>query len=363
MPDKEFIAAPLKNAVESGSVCWEAPSNIALVKYWGKKENQIPANPSISFTLKNCKTTTTLNYVKVPDEATSSQEIEFDVIFEGVKKESFKPKIASFFKRILPYCSYLNGFKFEVVSGNSFPHSSGIASSASGMSALALCIMSLEKSIFSEMDDDFFYKKASFLARLGSGSACRSVKGDLVVWGEHKEIPLSNDTYGIQYPFKIADVFKDFQDTILLVDKGKKQVSSTLGHNLMHGHPFAQARFQQAKDHLEALIPVFENGDLNEFIKIVEREALTLHSMMMSSDPYFLLMKPNTLAIINKIWEKREESKIPVCFTLDAGANVHMLYPSKYKEEILDFVKSELVVYCENGHYICDEIGNGAKEL
>ena len=363
MPDKEFIATGLKTVAKSGSVCWEAPSNIALVKYWGKKENQIPANPSVSFTLKNCKTTTTLNYVKVFEKNKISEEIEFDVIFEGVKKESFKPKIAAFFKRILPYCAYLKQFKFEVVSENSFPHSSGIASSASGMSALALCVMSLEKELFPEVTEDYFYKKASFLARLGSGSACRSVKGDLVVWGAHKEIPFSSDEYGIEYPFKIADVFKDFQDTILLVDKGKKKVSSTVGHNLMHGHPFAEARFKQAHDHLNALIPVFEQGDLEQFIKIVEREALTLHGMMMSSDPYFLLMKPNTLAIINKIWEKREESKIPVCFTLDAGANVHMLYPSKNKEEILEFVKNELVVYCENGHYICDEIGQGSKKL
>ena len=363
MPDKEFVAAELKTTAESGSVSWEAPSNIALVKYWGKKENQIPANPSVSFTLKNCKTTTTLNYVKVSEDTSISEEIEFDVIFEGVKKESFKPKIAAFFKRILPYCAYLKQFKFEVVSKNSFPHSSGIASSASGMSALALCVMSLEKELFPEITEDYFYKKASFLARLGSGSACRSVKGDLVVWGKHKEILLSSDEYGIEYPFKIADVFKDFQDTILLVDKGKKKVSSTVGHNLMHGHPFAEARFNQAHDHLNALIPVFEQGDLEQFINIVEREALTLHGMMMSSDPYFLLMKPNTLAIINKIWEKREESNIPVCFTLDAGANVHMLYPSKNKEEILEFVKNELVVYCENGHYICDEIGQGSKKL
>ena len=115
MPDKEFIATGLKTVAKSGSVCWEAPSNIALVKYWGKKENQIPANPSVSFTLKNCKTTTTLNYVKVSEEAPISEEIEFDVIFEGVKKESFKPKIAAFFKRILPYCAYLKQFRFQKI--------------------------------------------------------------------------------------------------------------------------------------------------------------------------------------------------------------------------------------------------------
>ncbi|MDN3595460.1 diphosphomevalonate/mevalonate 3,5-bisphosphate decarboxylase family protein [Zunongwangia endophytica] len=363
MPDKEFVAANINTAVENGSVSWEAPSNIALVKYWGKKENQIPANPSLSFTLKNCKTTTKLNYVKVSEDHQNSEEINFEVVFEGVKKESFKPKIASFFKRILPYCAYLKQFSFEVVSENSFPHSSGIASSASGMSALALCVMSLEKSLFPEMSEDFFYKKASFLARLGSGSAGRSVKGSMVVWGEHKDILLSSDYYGIEYPLKTDAVFKDYQDTVLLVDKGIKQVSSTVGHDLMHGHPFAEARFKQANDHLSELIPAFEKGDIQSFIKIVESEALSLHSMMMSSDPYFLLMKPNTLALIHKIWEKREESGIPVCFTLDAGANVHMLYPAEYKKEILEFVKNELVVYCENGHYICDEVGEGSKML
>ncbi len=81
MPDKEFIATGLKTVAKSGSVCWEAPSNIALVKYWGKKENQIPANPSVSFTLKNCKTTTTLNYVKVSEDNQNwFQKILFHIV-------------------------------------------------------------------------------------------------------------------------------------------------------------------------------------------------------------------------------------------------------------------------------------------
>ncbi len=139
----------------------------------------------------------------------------------------------------------------------------------------------------------------------------------------------SSDLFGIKYPFKVHDVFLNYQDTILLVDKGQKQVSSSVGHNLMHAHPFAEARFKQAHDNLDKLKPIFEGGDLDSFMNLVESEALTLHSMMMSSNPYFILMKPNTMEIINKIWEFRETTKLPVCFTLDAGANVHVLISGK----------------------------------
>jgi len=85
--------------------------------------------------------------------------------------------------------------------------------------------------------------------------------------------------------------------------------------------------------------------------------------MMMTSMPYFILMKPNTLEIINKIWKFRNETKIPVCFTLDAGANVHVLYPENVRVETLQFIKDELVGYCQNGQYICDEIGFGAQKV
>ena len=111
------------------------------------------------------------------------------------------------------------------------------------------------------------------------------------------------------------------------------------------------------------MIPIFENGDLEAFIKIVESEALTLHAMMMTSMPYFILMKPNTLQIINAIWKYRNETKTPVCFTLDAGANVHVLYPENVKESVLQFIQSELVGYCQNGQYLCDQIGFGAATL
>jgi len=361
MRDQDFIPKQFSGNIEKGEVTWKSPSNIALVKYWGKKDNQIPANPSVSFTLKNCKTTTKMEFQQKPEP---SATFDFELYFEGKRKEDFKPKIQQFFKRIEQYAPFLKDYKFIIHTENSFPHSSGIASSASGMSALALCVMSLEKELNPEVaNNEFFYKKASFLARLGSGSACRSLEGELIEWGEHQNIPESSDLFGIKYPFEIDEVFKSYQDTILLVDKGQKQVSSSVGHNLMHGHPFAEERFAQAHSNLDKLKQIFASGNLEEFIAIVESEALTLHAMMMSSNPYFILMKPNTLQIINKIWEFRESTKTPICFTLDAGANVHLLYPEKHKEEVLEFIKNELVAYCEKGQYICDQVGKGAEKL
>ncbi|WP_394974758.1 diphosphomevalonate decarboxylase [uncultured Croceitalea sp.] len=360
MTESDFV---LKGSFEyplEGNIVWKAPSNIALVKYWGKKPNQIPANPSISFTLDACATTTSLSFKKLEQK---SNFFSFDLLFEGKAKEDFKPKITTFLERIEKYVPFLKEYHFNIETSNSFPHSSGIASSASGMAALSLCLVSIEKMINPSLEEAFLKQKASFLARLGSGSACRSIEGDLIQWGEYKNITESSNLYGVKYPFDVHSVFKNYHDTILLVHKGQKTVSSTVGHDLMHNHPFAEERFKQAHINLDKLNATFKEGNLDNFIAIVESEALTLHAMMMTSLPYFILMKPNTMEIINRIWEFRKRSKTHVCFTLDAGANVHVLYPESEKKEVFQFIKDELVAFCENGHYICDRIGYGAKEL
>lgn len=360
MTEQDFVPKIVDYKTIEGKVTWRAPSNIALVKYWGKKENQIPANPSISFTLNSCATTTSLSYKKSKNK---SRSFSFDLFFEGKPKEDFKPKIATFFDRVEKYLPFLKEYHFKIETSNSFPHSSGIASSASGMAALSLCLMDVERQLTPEINEDYFYKKASFLARLGSGSAARSIKGSLVQWGRHEDLRESSDLYAVEYPFEADPIFNDYCDAILLVDKGQKQVSSTVGHDLMHGHPFADRRFDQAHENLTKLKSIFADGNLKEFIKVVESEALTLHAMMMTSQPYFILMKPNTLEIINKIWAFRKATNTHVCFTLDAGANVHVLYPQNEKEIVNQFIKNELVVYCENGQYICDEIGQGAEKI
>lgn len=369
LTQKDFIAKPSTHKVDSAAFSWSAPSNIALVKYWGKLENhtdadgllmsQIPANPSLSFTLSACKTITSVNF----ESRNPDGNFSFDLLFEGQPKEEFKPKIQKFFERIEIYCPYLKDFHLSINTQNTFPHSSGIASSASGMAALAMNIMSLERVLYPEMSQDFFEQKASFLARLGSGSACRSIRGNAVVWGYHKEIHDSSDLFGVAFSETIHPNFKNYQDTILLVDRGEKKVSSTAGHDLMHQHPFAQERFAQAHRNLSQLKSVLQNGDLETFITIMENEALTLHAMMMTSVPYFILMHPNTLEVINHIWNFRNQTKIPVGFTLDAGANVHILYPENVREEVLQFIQNELVGYCQNGQYICDVVGEGSQQI
>ena len=359
MNTDQFIAKSTLKFVETASFTWQTPSNIALVKYWGKSNPQIPKNASISFTLNNCHTITRVDFIKKE----KSDEVVFNLFFEGKQKDEFKPKIAEFFKRVQSYCPYILEYEMTINSENSFPHSSGIASSASGLSAIAMCLMSLEKELNPNLSVDKIHKKASFLARLGSGSASRSIEGPLVVWGNHPEIEGSSDLFGIQFPYKVHPFFENYQDVILLVDKGEKQVSSTIGHNLMHKHPFAENRFLQANENLSKMSKILQEGNSKDFINLVESEALTLHAMMLTSNPYFILMKPNTLEIINKVWEYRQENSSNICFTLDAGANVHVLFPENEKENILQFIDNQISKYCQKNHYICDTVGFGAKRL
>ena len=352
--EQQFISnlSTTSFSIEEGSVNAKSPSNIALVKYWGKKKNQIPTNSSISYTLTNSYTETELKF-----EKKNSDNFEVEVYLEGEKKDSFSPKIITFFERIIDYVPFLKAYKFTVYTHNSFPHSSGIASSASGMSALALCLVQIENNLGANLSEEESLKKASFLARLGSGSACRSVFKGLVEWGENDFIKDSSDLYGTKYPdIEIHEVFKTFHDTILLIHEGQKSVSSTVGHNLMNNHPYAERRFVEANENLEKLIPILKNGDVKAFGELVEHEALTLHAMMMMSNPAFILMKPHTVAALEKLWEFRRETGNHLYFTLDAGANVHLLYPAQDAEAIEIFIEEELKQFCQNGNYIKDKV-------
>ena len=142
--------------------------------------------------------------------------------------------------------------------------------------------MDIEKKIDPSIDNQRFLRKASFLARLGSGSACRSTKGSYSMWGKSNVFPMASNLFSIEYPEKVNEIFNTLCDTILIVDKQKKKFSSTDGHMLMQNHPFSIARISQAKDNLLLIKNALELGDLKLFIKVVESEALSLHSMMSS---------------------------------------------------------------------------------
>ena len=337
--NKEFLTKDIE-------VFASCPSNIALIKYWGKYEGQIPANPSISFTLSNCKTETKMIFK-------SGEKFSAKTFLAGKEETKFSEKIEKYFRSIEKYLPWILQGSFVIETENTFPHSSGIASSASGFGAIAKCLMEMDREFSSK--DFFDVKKASFLARLGSGSACRSVYDGLVVWGDVNEVKGSSDLYAVKYPDEeIHPIFRDFNDYVLLIHEGQKSVSSTVGHGLMNTNPYAERRFQEARENFVPMKEILKSGDLQAFMKLVEHEALTLHAMMMMSDPAFILMQTGTLQVINRVWEFRKETNLPLFFTLDAGANVHLLFPSEKKAEISNFIEIELLQYTQNGGIVRD---------
>jgi diphosphomevalonate decarboxylase len=337
------------------TVTWRSPSNIALVKYWGKRDIQLPQNPSLSFTLQSSFSEMEIGFKE-------QKGFSLDFYFEGKPNEKFKEKIIKFLQSIEDEYSFLKNIHLEVSSKNSFPHSAGIASSASSMSALALCLCSIAQEIEGKKISQFF-RQASYLARLASGSACRSVYGGATVWGKTEVLASASDEYAVPLPFELHPIFKNYRDTILIVSASEKSVSSRAGHALMNTHPFAQTRYEQAHKNLTHLLGVLKMGDMENFIKIVENEALTLHGLMMNSNPSFILMHPNTLKIISLIRDFRSQTAIPVSFTLDAGPNVHLLYPAENEARVHIWIETELAPLCENNYYIHDQLGKGAEML
>ncbi len=348
---------------ELKKVSWRSPSNIALVKYWGKHGNQLPSNPSISFTLDKCYSETSLS---VSEKDAKDKDVQLKFYFDKKENLAFRIKILSFFEGIAKDFPFLSKYALAIHSTNSFPHSSGIASSASAMSALALCLCDMEaklKSDKNKTDNDKFLKKASYYARIGSGSASRSVYPVASLWGETAGVKASSDEYAIPFEDEVHKSFKKYQNSILIASSAEKKVSSRVGHALMKTNPFAKARFKQANQNMAEMISALRSGDLEKFGTITETEAMTLHALMMCSSPNFMLMNPSTVAMITKIKTFREASKLPLYFTLDAGPNIHLLYPENIKSKVIPFIQSELSEYCENGRIIWDQIGKGPTAI
>lgn len=335
---------------------WECPSNIALIKYWGKKESQLPLNPSISFGLKNAKTKTTV-------EITQSNKLKIEFSFEG-KSSVFEERIHNFLEVLAKDEKWICDFAFHIESSNTFPHSAGIASSASAFGALALCLADLKKQVTGEKaETQNFFKQASQWARMGSGSACRSIFPQFTLWGNYHEIPDSSDFYAVPLFENIDPDYFTLHDAILFVDSTKKKIPSSAGHQLMDNHPFREARIKQANNHMHQILKAMRTNDHEHFFQIVEKEAFGLHAMMMTSEPPYLLLHPNSLAIVQKIQDFRQQTGLDVGFTIDAGPNIHFLYFERDKNTVLEFIKNELLKYTENRSWLDDQIGNGPKKL
>ena len=340
------------------TTAWRSPSNIAIIKYWGKHGDQLPDNPSLSITLSKAHTETRITARRV--HAGESASIIF--LFEGKENPSFGKRVAIFLQRLTAIAPFLKEYHLTIESDNSFPHSSGIASSASAMSAIALCVADLQSLTDKKPHDAGFLQQVSSMARLGSGSACRSIFGPMCVWGSTEMIPASSDDFAISLP-NVHPVFQTMKDSILIIDDTMKAISSSAGHKLMQGHPFAKARIAQAAQNLKMLLPALHSGDLITFGRIAEAEAMTLHALMMTSDPAYLLMRPNTLQVLQRIKSFRESTSVPAYFTLDAGPNVHLLYPQEYKDTVREWILGELIIFCKDGRIIEDHAGTGPERI
>lgn len=343
---------------------WSCPSNIALVKYWGKKAGAVqwPANTSISWALGDLRAQTRLSYRKGIEPGS----LEF--FLDGKRKESFEPKIRDFFQRVYKddSCSTalreaIDGGSFRIDSSNNFPHGTGIASSAAGFGALALCLADLQQQW--DTQRPLQMDLASRWARLGSGSACRSLYEAPAIWGLHPDVAHSSDDYAVPHTGAVASSLQGWKDCVLIVDAGEKSVSSTQGHALLDSNAYAQVRFEQAQENLGQLLVAFEKGDVESFMEVVESEALQLHAMMMVSKPSFVLMRPGTLAIIEAIRAFRSETGAQVCFTLDAGANVHMLFSPVDENRIVNNLLPSLLSHCQDKQYLCTALDRGPEKL
>ena len=360
----------------SGEIVWTSPANIAIVKYWGKYGVQLPRNPNISFTLEKAATTMRLQYsakkaVSYQLSAISTENlsevktnlISLDFRFtETGKSEKFRKKIVAFLSSVINEFPFLTQLDMRIDSENSFPHSAGIASSASSMSALALCLCSLENRLTGNLPENTpaFFKKASRIARLASGSACRSVYPEMALWGKMKEVKVSSNLFAIDFSEHIHLVFKTYHDAILIASTAEKDVSSRRGHGLMNNNAYATPRYKQARERMQSLLEILKSGDTHAFGQIAEDEAMTLHALMMTSSPSFTLLKPNTLRMIEILRTWRQQTNIPAYFSLDAGPNLHLLFPNEVAGETIAFIETQLKPYCENEKIIYDRVGKGA---
>lgn len=325
----------------------KAPSNIAFVKYWGKYGVQMPLNPSISMTLSHSYTETSWELIK-------SDSFSLEVYLDGELVPGFNKKITKWFDLLFSLNSedfeFLKTSKSIIRTHNTFPHSTGIASSASAFGALAMCLAQLHAKLNSR---ELEVEEVSELARLGSGSAARSIEGPFCEWGKSSE----------RYASAIKDIdtkFQNLKDAICIVSSKEKEISSTIGHGMMDEHVFKDARIKQANKNYHDIINAMQNGDLMEFGRILEQEALSLHALMMSSHDSYTLLEGNSIELIKAVRLWRQAHKEPLFFTLDAGPNLHLIYPASIEEKVRSFLSSNEVSSLVS-NIIYDELGSGAQ--
>lgn len=282
-------------------------SNIAFIKYWGVAEASlnIPLNNSISMTLAEAYTVTTVAW----DVDNQLAEDQFTIDSKPFSGDSAKRLI-----RHLDRIRSLAGvaYRAQVASENNFPMASGIASSASGFAALTVAACSA-------LGLNLDATQLSAIARRGSGSACRSLFGGFVEWerGEDDQSSVAHQLFPAEH--------WDLYDVVAVVSGAAKSVSSEAGHSLAASSPLNRGRIEGLTHALDEVRIAIQSRDIQRLGPAIEQDALAMHAVMMTGKPSLLYWQPGTLEILHAVRRWREQDKIPVYFTIDAGPNVHLI--------------------------------------
>ena len=291
----------------------KAHPNIAFIKYWGNRDQElrIPANGSLSMNLRELETRTRVSF----DPSLASDQL----ILNGNPEEGDAlQRVSTMLNRIRNMVRF-NTFA-SVVSENNFPTGAGIASSASAFAALSCAASSAAGLSLSE-------RELSLLARTGSGSASRSIPEGYVEWQ-------AGSDHDSSYAFSIASPDHwDLKDLIVLISEEHKETGSSLGHSLADTSPIQAARVEDTNRRLEICRKALLERDFPVFADIVEQDCNLMHGVMMTSDPPLYYWLPGTLEVIRavQIWRRQG---LPVCYTIDAGPNVHLICPVKEAEKV-----------------------------
>jgi len=282
----------------------QANPNLAFIKYWGNRDNtlRIPVNGSISMNLDGLYTRTTVSF---------QPSLPFDeLIINGHEVMGAGLDRISYVLDIIRGMANIHE-RAEVMSENNFPSGAGIASSASAFAALALAGSKAAGLHLSEPE-------LSRLARRGSGSASRSIPSGFVEW----QAGTSDED---SFAFSIAEpVHWGLVDCIAIVSASHKKTGSTEGHFIASTSPLQTARVADAPRRLEICRNAILARDFNVFASIVELDSDLMHAVMMTSTPALHYWKPASLEVMNCVRGWRMEG-IPVCYTVDAGPNVHVI--------------------------------------
>jgi diphosphomevalonate decarboxylase len=284
----------------------QALANIAFIKYWGNRDNtlRLPSNGSISMNLDGLYTRTTVSF---------QPSLPFDeLIINGHEVTGPGLDRISYILDIIRGMANIHE-RAEVMSENNFPSGAGIASSAAAFAALALAGSKAAGLELSEPE-------LSRLARRGSGSAARSIPGGFVEW----QAGTSDED---SFAFSIAEPGHwDLVDCVAIVSAAHKKTGSTEGHSIAGTSPLQAARVADAPRRLDICRRAIVERDFHTFASIVELDSDMMHAVMMTSTPALHYWKPASLEVMVCVRQWRMEG-IPVCYTVDAGPNIHVICP------------------------------------